>query len=93
MGARREGREGGPVRKEQTQQREELVAMYRGYQIYYHAKPIPDRRWDYDFVHEEYDGAPDAHDERHGNAGSIGECIDRIDEIEGGSTRWSGSKI
>lgn len=32
---------------------------YKGFIISYWAKPIPDRRWDYDAVHNDYDGPGD----------------------------------
>lgn len=50
---------------------------YRGYSISYWAKPIPDRRWDWDFVHDQYDGDGDP---RHGAAASLGQAMAEIDE-------------
>lgn len=35
----------------------------------------------YEFSHEDYDGAPDAHDKRCGTANSIEEAIDQIIEL------------
>lgn len=60
---------------------------YRGYRITYDPKPIPDRRWDWDFVHEDYDGAPNypgdgPGDHRCGNAASVEACRAEIDMLE-----------
>ena len=44
-------------------------------------KPIPTAALDIDYCHEDYDGAPDAHDHRCGNAGSIAEAKAIIEEI------------
>jgi len=53
---------------------------YRGYKITYWAKPIPDRKYDYDFVHDDYDGAEDSNDNRCGSGESITDCARKIDE-------------
>lgn len=55
---------------------------YRGYRIYCDPPPIPDRRCDWHFVHEDYDGAPDANDRRSGSCASPEECRQMIDEME-----------
>ncbi len=54
---------------------------YRGYKITHSLKPIPTSAFDFNFAHEDYDGAPDSHDVRSGNAGSIVEAKELIDEI------------
>lgn len=36
----------------------------------------------YDYVHDEYDGAPDAEDKRHGFGTNIESCICCIDDYE-----------
>ena len=54
---------------------------YRGFEISYSIKPIPSRGFDYDFVHEDYDGAPDSGDRRCGNGSSLEDAMDQIDEI------------
>ena len=54
---------------------------YRGYIISYWAKPVPYRGWDWDFAHKDYDGAPDGHDTRCGNAASLQDAKDAIDEL------------
>lgn len=58
-----------------------MVEQYRGYNITYWAKPVPTRAWDYDFAHEDYDGAPDSGDHRCGNGASVEDCKEQIDEI------------
>lgn len=50
---------------------------YRGYTISYWAKPIPDRRFDWDFVHDQYGGEGDP---RHGSEASLGAAMAAIDE-------------
>lgn len=55
---------------------------YRGYTFSYWRKPIPTAAFDYDFVHEDYDGAPDGGDNRCGSGRSIEDCKAQIDEIE-----------
>ena len=56
------------------------MVEYRGYQITYWAKPVPTRAWDYDFSHEDYDGAPDSGDARCGAARTMEEAKELIDE-------------
>jgi hypothetical protein len=59
---------------------------YRGqtgtWLIEYDPKPIPDRSHDYNYAHEDYDGAPDSEDDRCGCSGSVEECIEEILELE-----------
>jgi hypothetical protein len=59
-------------------------APYKNYHIVYDPKPIPDRRFDYDYYHDDYDLG----DPRHGNARSVAECIAQIDEIEEEAIRY-----
>lgn len=59
-----------------------MTLTYRGYRIYRDPPPIPDRNHDWHFVHEDYDGAPDAIDNRAGSAASIDACQAEIDEME-----------
>ncbi len=54
---------------------------YRGYLITFSRKPIPVRFFDFDYAHEDYDGAPDSGDRRSGNAASICEAKNAIDEL------------
>ena len=47
--------------------------------VEYNPKPIPSRKHDYDFWHEDYDGPGDT---RCGTASSVEECKAEIAEIE-----------
>ena len=55
-----------------------------GWKITYDPKPIPDRRFDWDFIHDDYDGAPDGNNHLAGNGSSVDDCINQIREIEEG---------
>lgn len=55
----------------------ETVA-YLDWRIRYDPKPIFSPRFDWNFWHEDYDGAPDAGDDRCGSCGSLSECMDEI---------------
>ena len=57
------------------------MSRYRGFSFDYWRKPIPTSAFDYDFVHEDYDGAPDSGDNRCGSGHSIKDCKQQIDEI------------
>ena len=59
-----------------------LANPYRGYKIDCHPKAIPDRRWDWDYVHQDYDGTEDAGDNRFGSAASWDACLVEIDNLE-----------
>lgn len=51
---------------------------YKGYRIF-----VSDCEYvNYEFVHDDYDGAPDANDNRCGYGQTIENCKDQIDEIE-----------
>ena len=52
------------------------------YTIYYEPPPIPTRAFDWHSVHDDYDGAPDANDRRHGPAESPDACRYEIDILE-----------
>ena len=52
---------------------------YFDYTISYKPKPIPTNKFDYDFVHDDFDGATDSSDDRCGNAESIEDAIEQID--------------
>lgn len=54
---------------------------YHEFIITYWAKPIPDRAHDYDFVHEDFDGAEDSNDYRCGSGSSVDDCKQKIDEL------------
>ncbi len=51
---------------------------YRDFIITYDPKPIPDRSFDWCYVHDSYDGMPE--DKRHGDCRSREACIAEIDE-------------
>lgn len=52
-----------------------------GWTITYNPKPIPDRRHDWEFVHENYDGA-DGGNGLCGTAESMADALAQIQEIE-----------
>jgi len=54
--------------------------QYRAFNIQKNMKPIPDRRHDWDFWHDDYDGVPDSADCRAGTAASEEDCKALIDE-------------
>lgn len=52
---------------------------YGKWTISYNPKPIPASCGvDWDYVHDNYDGAPDANDDRHGNCASAVDCLAEI---------------
>jgi hypothetical protein len=55
---------------------------YKGYVITRDPPPIPHRGSDWQFSHEDFDGAPDSMDPRHGTAGSLEDARRQIDELE-----------
>ena len=55
------------------------MIKYRNYFIYYDASPIPLRTYDWVYEHEDYDGAPDSWDFRHGYASSQADAEREID--------------
>jgi hypothetical protein len=57
-------------------------ATHDGWHIEYNLKPIPDRRHDYDFWHEDYDGVKDGN-HLAGTAESIPDAMDQITEMTG----------
>lgn len=63
-----------------------MMEKYRGYSIHYDPPPIPIRTCDWQWFHEDYDGAPEylydlPSDPRCGYAGSLEECKADIDEF------------
>ncbi len=52
-----------------------------GWNIEYYPKPIPDFRFDYDFYHDDYDGA-DGGNGLSGTASSVEDAMRQITEIE-----------
>lgn len=57
------------------------MTVYRGFIISYDPPPIPIRTMDWHYVHEQYDGAEDAHDNRHGDCANLETCKLEIDEL------------
>lgn len=55
---------------------------YRGYTLSLDPKPIPDRSHDWDFSHEDFDGAPDSGDNRCGKARSLEDACRQIDDMQ-----------
>jgi len=54
--------------------------LYRGYHIYHDPPPIPIRTHDWQWYHDDYDGAPDGNDHRCGSSGSLEAAKADIDE-------------
>lgn len=52
---------------------------YAGYLIF-HNDTVFFKEDRFKYVHEDYDGAPDAHDYRFGTAATIEDCIQKINE-------------
>lgn len=54
-----------------------------GWHIYYDPPPIPDRRFDWHFYHDNYDGTQDEGpaDWRHGDAASYDACVEEIEAL------------
>jgi len=59
-----------------------MMNKYRGYTISFDPKSIGSRAFDWDYAHEDFDGALYSGDDRCGSAGSLEECKEQIDEIE-----------
>ncbi len=55
---------------------------YRGWHIDFDPPPIPTRNCDWHFWHDDFDGAPDAGDNRRGRAPSLADAKAQIDDIE-----------
>lgn len=53
---------------------------YRGFQIGM-ANYSPAAQFDWEFTHEDYDGAPDGGDNRHGRGASLADCMAQIDDM------------
>ena len=56
--------------------------VYGKWRIYYDPTPLPYRTLDWTYVHDDYDGAPDANDNRCGRNASAEDCIAAIKEME-----------
>ncbi len=55
---------------------------YGKWTIDFDPKPIPTRKFDYSFWHDDFDGAPDSYDNRAGTAATVEEAKSEIDMIE-----------
>ena len=53
---------------------------YRGWRIYLAEAAL--QQFPYFYVHDSYDGAPDASDNRHGYAATVAQCKTEIDDYE-----------
>jgi hypothetical protein len=58
------------------------VITYGKWHIHYNPPPIPWNNFDWVYVHDDFDGAPDANDNRCGHAESLEACKREIDLIE-----------
>jgi hypothetical protein len=56
-------------------------SIKEGWHIEHNPKPIPDRRFDYDFWHDNYDGVEDGN-HLCGTAESIEDAVKQISEME-----------
>lgn len=53
---------------------------YRGFIITYDPPPIPTRAYDWQWMHDDYDGAPDSVDDRAGRSASLEAAKADVDE-------------
>ena len=60
---------------------DEALEGFPGWHIRYNPKPMPDRRYDYDYWHDDYDGVIDGNG-LCGVAESVQAAIDEIGEID-----------
>lgn len=58
-----------------------MKETYRNFNIDFDMPPIPIRQFDWCGVHEDYDGATDAHDNRVVYGETLEECKKNIDEF------------
>lgn len=62
--------------------RSDEATRYGPWTIYFDPPPIPVRSFDWCFVHEDYDGAPDGCDNRGGAVATFADALNACDEIE-----------
>lgn len=55
---------------------------YGDWSIDYDPKPIPTTACDWNFVHKDFDGAPDANDHRCGTGKDVADCLNQIRDME-----------
>lgn len=60
----------------------DTTIRYGNWEISYDPPPIPSRNFDWQFSHKDFDGAPDACDNRYGAAASLLEAMTEIDDRE-----------
>jgi hypothetical protein len=70
-----------PINKPLDSKTDGASEVYRGFHITYEPLPIPDRWFDWSYVSEHYDGAPDSRDRRCGVAASLEACKCEIDAL------------
>jgi hypothetical protein len=58
------------------------TVAYGNWTIAYNPPPIPVRSCDWQYCHNDFDGAEDACDNRHGSAPTLAECLNEIDDYE-----------
>lgn len=58
------------------------LTNYGPWRIYFDPPPIPARNCDWHFYHEDFDGAPDANDNRYGSCGSFVDALNECDAID-----------
>lgn len=58
------------------------MSLLSQWKFFFDKKPIPIRHHDWEAVHNEYDGAPDANDDRYVTAGSLEAVIELAQEVE-----------
>jgi hypothetical protein len=61
----------------------EQTMKYGDWHIEYDPPPIPTRQFDWHYWHDDYDGAEDACDNRHGSVASLEIAMQEIDDYEG----------
>lgn len=54
------------------------LTSYRGYGITTNMNPYS--RDNYEFIHDDFDGAPDSKDMRYGTGKTVADCMSQIDE-------------
>jgi hypothetical protein len=59
-----------------------VPVRYKGYVITHDPPPVPHRGADWQFAHQDFDGAPDSGDQRSGTAASLDDARRQIDEME-----------
>ena len=58
------------------------ATIYGPWRIHYDPPPIPARCWDWQWAHDDYDGAEDAGDSRSGACATFADALNECDEWE-----------